>query len=220
MFLLLCTPVGFVAALSWHNRLGDSAVYRAFILGSIWYIPIFVVYLLLADSFPLSYRALAMYVSFGVERFLLHHLWVVGGVLLLTKVMPQTSRQYGALTFLAFACGYMSLVNLYDLVTLYPLYTAQSLFLVPLYRLCIIFCTSMLLDRIMVSTGMRLVAGIAAAVVIPLLVSTGAFFYQINRFVISVLLGVTFSAAAVVFPLFLWSLFPNAPSKDAASARV
>ena len=204
LFLLLSVPTCFLLALSFFRRLADDSLYQAFVKGFIWYIPVFIFYLLLQDAFPFSYRIFPLYLSYVLEVFLIHHLWIIGGVLLVSW-FSSASQQSTFLSLFAFSCGYMTLVNLYDFVVRYPLYTIEVLCFVPIYRLCLILCISILLRDITKSYSKKVLAAGVSSLVIPVIIATGAFFYQINQFVISLCLGIGFSMGSVIYSLVVFT---------------
>ncbi len=196
-FLLISAPLFFLTSVCLAWRLPRSMAFQSYLKGLLVCVPAFCFLVIPSGGLPLSYRPLLFYVHHLAEDFLIHQALLLGGFFLLDRPRGE-QQQTVLLSLFAFGCGYMSLANVANFVMSFPRYESYVLFLLPIYRLCLVVATAILVARCYRSPDRRplLVAGV---IVLPFLTAAGAALAHANFGYISLILAALLAAGTGVY---------------------
>lgn len=152
LFLLFSLPLFFllVLMLPWRAKEspGTPALFGMFLKGLLLFFPGLLVILIARRIFGFSYMGVGLFVSLLLRDQLVPLLAAVGAFLLMKKKLDLLVLEEGIfLGVFAFLCGFLSMVNLADMIRAWGQWDGYILFLLPLQRLAAVLFVSLLARR-------------------------------------------------------------------------
>lgn len=212
LFLLFSLPLFFllVITLPWRAKEspGTAALISMFLKGLLLFFPGLLLLLIARRIFGFSYMGVRLFLSLLLRDQLLPLLAAVGAFLIMKGKLDLPVLEEGAfLGVFAFLCGFMSMINLADMIRLWREWDAYVLFLLPLQRLAAVLFISMLARRFYPWEGREAVLLCATAGGAALALTIAGFLFVDGRAALAVLL----TAAPVVAVIVAFAMrFPRA----------
>ncbi|HEY9593580.1 MAG TPA: hypothetical protein VHE79_03825 [Spirochaetia bacterium] len=212
LFLLASLPLFFVMVvlLPWDGKhvpktLGSVST---FLKGLILFFPGYLVILILRKIFGFSYDGFLYYLSLLLSDHLAPLVVALAGFLLLQRSLRITGTDESIfLAVFSFLCGFLSLVNLTDILRAWGSWGAYDLFLLPLMRIAAVLLLSLAAQRFFRWEGREAGQYLAVGAGLSVLLALASFLFGIARLAGSIVIVVL----AVLGGVLVFALrFPRA----------
>jgi hypothetical protein len=204
LFLVALLPLFFLllAWLPWGHRNTPemSFLVGTFFKGILAFFPGFVVILIFRKIFGFSYDGFLLFLSL-LQRDHLFPLLVAVGSLLVLKSNLQVlgTEEECFLGFFSFLAGFMTVMNIADLIRTWGNWNAYLLFLLPIQRLSVLLFVSLTARRFFPWEGRNGILLLSVAAIMAIGFTVPAILFFLNREGWSVLLTVLPLLAAILW---------------------
>jgi hypothetical protein len=203
LFLVASLPLlfAFVVFLPWDKRQVPTrlSLVATFFKGVLLFFPGYLVIALVRRIAGFSYDGFLLYISLFVRDHAAPLLAATAGFLLLQRFLTINGTDEGTfLVVFAFLCGFLSVVNLTDLVRSWGDWTTDDIFILPCLRVAGVLLVALVANRFYRWEGRDGALFAASVAGVGLLLTTASWLYRASFVVWGSLLAFAGIAAAVI----------------------